>query len=210
MISKEEQRGELHAVIVTDTGISHRSSNKPNQDAVLYCFLGEDFVLAVSDGVGSCPKAELGSKVAVAAAVKVFEEIKQNRCGKKDISERLITEWIAFLDGETIDDCCATLKVAMKLDNQLVLVSLGDGMLVMTSNGLKAKAPSDETPFVNQTKCLSSFVNPEDIWVDEIHLDLHVPYAVFMCTDGIANGLRDGSEYELVREIEENTPAERL
>ena len=83
-------------------------------------------------------------------------------------------------------------------------------MLVMTSNGLKAKAPSDETPFVNQTKCLSSFVNPEDIWVDEIHLDLHVPYAVFMCTDGIANGLRDGSEYELVREIEENTPAERL
>lgn len=35
MISKEEQRGDLHVVIVTDTGVSHRLSNRPNQDAVL-------------------------------------------------------------------------------------------------------------------------------------------------------------------------------
>ena len=57
MISKEEQRGDLYAVIVTDIGVSHRLSNKPNQDAVLYSFLEDDFVLAVSDGVGSCPSS---------------------------------------------------------------------------------------------------------------------------------------------------------
>lgn len=210
MIAKEEQRGDMHAVIVTDTGVSHRLSNKPNQDAVLYSFLEDDFVLAVSDGVGSCPKAEIGSKAAVAAASKVFEAIRSNVCNLEDIPVNLILEWKQLLRDEILDDCCATLKVAMKLGNQLILISLGDGMLVMTSNGFKAGSPSDEMLFANQTRCLSSFAKSEDIWIKEIHLDLHIPYVVFMCTDGIANGLKDGSEYELVREIEENTPSEKL
>ena len=210
MISKEEQCGDLHAVIVTDTGVSHRLSYKPNQDAVLYSFLGEDFVLAVSDGVGSCPKAEIGSKAAVAAASKVFETIRGNICNLEDLPVALIAEWKQILSDEFLDDCCATLKAAMKLGNRLILISLGDGMLVMTSNGFKVGSPSDEMLFANQTRCLSSFVQPEDIWIKDIHLDLHIPYVVFLCTDGIANGLKDGSEYELVREIEENTPSEKL
>ena len=192
MISKEEQRGDLYAVIVTDTGVSHRLSNKPNQDAVLYSFLEDDFVLAISDGVGSCPKAEIGSKAAVAAASKVFEAIKSNACNLEDIPAALIVEWKQLLSDEFPDDCCATLKVAMKFGNQLILISLGDGMLVMTSNGFKVGSPSDERLFANQTRCLSSFVKPEDIWIKEIHLNLHIPYVVFMCTDGIANGLKDG------------------
>ena len=210
MISKEEQRGDLYAVIVTDTGISHRLSNKPNQDAVLYSFLEEDFMLAVSDGVGSCSKAEIGSKAAVASASKVFETVRSNACNLADIPVELIAEWKKLLSDEFLDDCCATLKIAMKLGDQLILISLGDGMLIMTSNGFKVGSPSDEMLFANQTRCLSSFVKPENIWIKEIHLDLHVPYVVFMCTDGIANVLKDGSEYELVREIEENTPSEKL
>lgn len=210
MILKEEQRGDLYVAIVTDTGVSHRLSNKPNQDDVLYSFLEEDFVLAVSDGVGSCPKAEIGSKAAVATASRVFETVRSNACDLADIPGELIAEWKQLLSDEFLDDCCATLKIAMKLSNQLILISIGDGMLVMTSNGFKVEAPSDEMLFANQTKCLSSFVKPEDIWIKEIHLDLHVPYVVFMCTDGIANGLKDGSEYELVREIEGNTPSEKL
>lgn len=210
MISKEEQRGDLHVVIVTDTGVSHRLSNRPNQDAVLYSFMEEDFVLAVSDGVGSCPKAEIGSKAAVAAALKVFETVRSNVHNLTDIPAELIAEWKQLLCNEILDDCCATLKVAMKLGNQLVLISLGDGMLVVTSNGFKVGSPSDGMLFANQTRCLSSFVKPKDIWIKEIHLDVHIPYVVFMCTDGIANGIKDGSEYELVREIEENTPSEKL
>lgn len=210
MISKEEQRGDLHVVIVTDTGVSHRLSNRPNQDAVLYSFMEEDFVLAVSDGVGSCPKAEIGSKAAVAAASNVFKAIKSNACNLEDIQVDFIAEWKQLLSDELLDDCCATLKVAMKFGNKLILMSLGDGMLVVTSNGFKVGSPSDGMLFANQTRCLSSFVKPKDIWIKEIHLDVHIPYVVFMCTDGIANGIKDGSEYELVREIEENTPSEKL
>ena len=210
MISKEEQRGDLHIVIVTDTGISHRLNKKPNQDAVLYSFFGDDFVLAVSDGVGSCQNAELGSEMAVKAAVKVFEEIKQNKFEKVEIPERLISEWKKLLLGVDIDDCCATIKIAMKLNRQLLLVSLGDGMLVVTSKGLEMKAPSDEMPFANQTRCLNSCTLPTDIWIEESHLDTYVSYVIFMCTDGIANGLKYGSEYELVRDIEKNTPSENL
>ena len=210
MISKEEQRGDLHTVIVTDIGTSHRLNNKPNQDSALYSFIEEDFVLAVSDGVGSCQKADLGSEKAVSAAITIFKEIKQNRFEKKDIPRRIIFEWKRLLRNYMIDDCCATLKVAMKFNNKLILDSIGDGMLIMTSNGVKVKAPSDDKSFANETRCLSSFVRPEDLWFEEIHLDLHVPYAIFMCTDGIANGLKDDSEYELVMEIEESTSSENL
>lgn len=53
MISKEEQRGDLYAVIVTDIGVSHRLSNKPNQDAVLYSFSEEDYKLGKLIGYGA-------------------------------------------------------------------------------------------------------------------------------------------------------------
>lgn len=73
-----------------------------------------------------------------------------------DIPVELITEWKQLLSDELLDDCCATLKVAMKFGNKLILMSLGDGMLVVTSNGFKVGSPSDGMLFANQTRCLSS------------------------------------------------------
>lgn len=35
-------------------------------------------------------------------------------------------------------------------------------------------------------------------------LDTYIPYAVFLCTDGVANGITEGQELELVREVEIN------
>ena len=59
MTSFEDQYGEYHFIAVSDIGITHRTKNLPNQDSVLFHYSGENFILAVSDGVGSCAHAAL-------------------------------------------------------------------------------------------------------------------------------------------------------
>ena len=78
MISQTEHYGDYTVVLITDPGISHQMGNKQNQDAVGFTSIDDDYVVAVSDGVGSCKMAELGSNAAVAAAKNVFSAIKAN------------------------------------------------------------------------------------------------------------------------------------
>ena len=72
------------------------------------------------------------------------------------------------------------------------------------------QAPQDDTLFANQTQCLNEAVLSSDFWTAEFSLDTDVAYAVFLCTDGVANGISDGMELELVREIEAAVPPEKL
>lgn len=76
MISKEERRENLTFVAVTDIGSNHRVLCMPNQDAVGFKCVDGDFVIAVSDGVGSCKEAETGSRFVVEAVTKLFLDLK--------------------------------------------------------------------------------------------------------------------------------------
>ena len=59
MISNEERVNGLTIVTVSDIGSNHQALFFPNQDSADFVIDGDDFVLAVSDGVGSCSKAEI-------------------------------------------------------------------------------------------------------------------------------------------------------
>lgn len=212
MISRKEQHGDYIFVAVSDTGINHRIHNIPNQDAVDFIVSGDDFALAVSDGVGSCIKAEMGSKAAVTAVKVVFLLIKEIglQLELSDIVSRIIAEWNRLLLAENLDDCCATLKVAMKFGNKLLLLSIGDGLLAVTSEGMQCSSPIDNCLFTNQTMCLNAAVEAADFWTYEFRLDTYVTYVIFVCSDGVANGIQEGREMELVSEIETDTAAENL
>ena len=75
MISAEKRDGDLYFLEVSEIGANHRAMLLPNQDAISSLCIGENFVLAVADGVGSCQKADLGAKAAVEACVTTFEHI---------------------------------------------------------------------------------------------------------------------------------------
>lgn len=212
MISRKEQYGNCTFVIGSDTGVSHRIKNIPNQDAVDFIVIDHDFALAVSDGVGSCIQAELGSRSAVLAVKTVFAAVKENGL-QRDLSvitEQIIREWNTLLAEENPNDCCATLQAAMKLGNKLLLFSIGDGMLAVTSRGMKICSPLENNLFTNQTMCLHATVAAADFWTSEFDLDTYVPYVVFACSDGVANGIQEGREMELVSEIETKTTEEEL
>lgn len=212
MTSREEHAQGLTLVTVSDIGSNHRALLMQNQDSVDFIIDGEDFALAVSDGVGSCPKAELGSKEAVASCIRVFALIKNRivEFESENVVDALINEWRVSLNHENLDDCCATLKAIFKIGQVMKAVSVGDGFIVVSSDGLNLLSPTEEMAFSNETSCLCSKIEPRDFWTSDFNLDTHKPYAALCCTDGVANGIVAGQELNLVRDIEENTSADKL
>ena len=212
MISKKENHADCTFVVVSDTGVSHRVKGVPNQDAADYISINGDFALAVSDGVGSCKKAELGSAAAVEAIKRVFLSLQGQPFPSvlTKITRLIVDEWRSLLAGANPDDCCATLKAAMKLGDKLLLISVGDGLLAVSSSGMKCCAPSENTLFTNQTQCLNSSIKEDDFWTSVFKLDIYVPYVVFACSDGVSNGIQEGREMDLIKEIETQITASEL
>ena len=212
MISKKENHADCTFVVVSDTGVSHRVKGVPNQDAADYISINGDFALAVSDGVGSCKKAELGSAAAVEAIKRVFLSLQGQPFPSvlTKITRLIVDEWMSLLVGANPDDCCATLKAAMKLGDKLLLISVGDGLLAVSSSGMKCCAPSENTLFTNQTQCLNSSIKEDDFWTSVFKLDIYVPYVVFACSDGVSNGIQEGREMDLIKEIETQITASEL
>ena len=212
MITKREQHGDYTFVTVTDRGVNHAVHGIPNQDAAMFMVIDEDFALAVSDGVGSCTRADIGAQATITSVKNVFCAIKETQndldCG--EILTQIIAEWKRLLGNTNLDECCATLKAVMKFGNRLMLFSIGDGILVVTSGGMYSCAPLDTNMFANQTMCLNAGIHVEDFWTSEFRLDTYVPYVVFACTDGVANGIQEGKELELVSEIETKTSEDEL
>ena len=212
MTSREEHAHGFTLITVSDIGFNHRALLMPNQDSADFIIDGEDFVLAVSDGVGSCSKADLGSKAAVASCIHVFALIKNRivEFESESVVEALIHEWRVFLGDENLDDCCATLKAIFKIGQVMKAVSIGDGFIAISSDGVNLLSPTEEMDFSNGTNCFWSKIESRDFWINDFNLDVHKPYAVFCCTDGVANGILAGHELNLVREIEKNISAQML
>lgn len=212
MISKKEKHADCTFVVVSDIGVSHRINGVPNQDAVDYVSINEDFALVVSDGVGSCKKAEIGSAAAVEAVKRVFLSLQGKLLPSvlTEITSRIIDEWKFLLAEANPDDCCATLKAAMKLGDKLLLISVGDGLLAVSSSGITCCVPTDNTLFTNQTQCLNSSIKEADFWTSVFKLDIYIPYVVFACSDGVSNGIQEGREMDLIKEIEIQITASEL
>jgi serine/threonine protein phosphatase PrpC len=204
MIFNEENKDGLYVLSISDTGVSHRIAGKVNQDSVSFVVEDQDFVIVVSDGVGSCKHAEMGSRFAVDAVLKLFTEHVYKRWNTaEEFPALIIDEWLSAIGEDNPDDYCATLKAAIKRENQIMMISVGDGLLALTSGGMQVMAPEDHNLFSNHTFCLNSQVKATDFWINEFEVDLYVPFAIMACTDGIANGIQQGQELELVQVLEE-------
>lgn len=212
MISKEDRRDDLVFVTVSDVGSSHRILSIPNQDSAAFICDGEDYVLAVSDGVGSCKHADQGSCFATHVCLKLFDGIKAHELPfeGETIAETLISQWKERITDNQFDEYCATVKAVFKLGNQVKIVSLGDGIAAISSDGIHMISPSEEVSFSNETKCLSSQVSPDSIWIGDYSLDTQKPYVIFCCTDGVANGIVQGQILNLIDEIEKGTDSNDL
>lgn len=211
MISKHSDFENGRIITVTEIGSNHRAMLLPNQDSCDYRIIDNDFCIAVADGVGSCKYADVGAQEAVDICMCIFSEIKSRQMpfSKKAIIDCIVFRWKEAF-GDEAENYCSTLKMIIKIENEMILVSIGDGLLAVSSDGLNIMAPVEPVDFVNETYCLSNRVNESDFWSNTFNLDLHKPYVALCCTDGIANGLIQGSHIDVITLIEKEICIDNL
>jgi len=201
MIIKQEQTENFTFFGVSTKGESHLKADKPNQDAIGFNSLDNSFVIAISDGLGSCSRAHIGAQTAVLLCNNIFIEIANGQLSfeSNSIIKRLSGLWKGSFPEIVAKEYSATLKVVFLKDNKLIAISVGDGLLFIRSNNTVHTFENTESNFVNETACLS-YGMQVDIF-KTIEIENIENLFVFICTDGISSVISEGRERELFEEI---------
>ena len=184
---------------VSVIGSGHKKNKLPNQDAWISQVYKDGAVLAVSDGLGSKPLSDKGSKAACAAVVRAAGIIRRHpRAGLKNIPALIHSLWLMKTEPLLPVDCGATCLFAFTRGEKIILGRLGDGMIIAVGE----EAPvllEDEKEFANLTYCLDDALRINKWEIKEINARDY--NAVIMCTDGIADDIDPEKKADFAREL---------
>ena len=174
-------------------GPGHVSTGMPNQDAwaSFHHTWGDGIV--VSDGLGSKPLSDFGSRAACLAAARAVHSLRgAPEMDRSVLSDRIKSKWISLLAPLTPRDCAATCLFAFRLNDGVVHMGmLGDGLLaVVKSDGTVESLTDDKSEgFSNMTAALSPDVTAGDWrWLSIPEEDCQ---SIVLCTDGVSDDLSD-------------------
>jgi serine/threonine protein phosphatase PrpC len=201
MIVKQELSENLAFLGISAKGEAHLKIDKPNQDAIGFNSIDGAFVIAVSDGLGSCNNSQIGAQKAVSLCNDIFIEIidKQISFKPENIVKRFLLLWNETFPGVVAKDYSATLKAVFLLNNELIAISAGDGLLLIRIDNTYHTLDKKEDEFINETVCLSYGMNPDifkTIKIEKVNCVF-----VLICTDGVSNTISEGCEQKLTEEI---------
>lgn len=201
MIVKQELNENLTFLGISTKGEAHLKIDKPNQDAIGFNSIDGAFLIAVSDGLGSCNHSQIGAQKAVSLCNDIFIEIIDGQISFKpeNIVKRLLVLWNEAFPGVVAKEYSATLKAVFMINNELIAISAGDGLLLIRIDNTVHTLGNEEGEFINETACLSYGMNPEIFKTTRIEKVKRV--FVFICTDGVSNAISEGCEHKLVEEI---------
>ena len=201
MIYKQAQSNRFTFLGVSKTGDAHINSGRQNQDAIEFFALEDSFVVAVSDGLGSCERSQIGSRTAVLICSQILLEIEDERLEFEceSVVQRFTELWTAAFSQSISKKYSATIKAVFAKGNKLIAISIGDGLLCILSGEETIFAPITEGDFINETVCLSHRMKPDVLWTGSITRENGT--VIFLSTDGVASGISEGRELELVLEI---------
>jgi len=201
MIVKQELSENLAFLGISVKGEAHLKADKPNQDAIGFNSIDGSFVIAVSDGLGSCNNSQIGAQKAVSLCNEIFIEIMDEQINFKpeNIVKRFLVLWNEAFPGVVAKEYSATLKAVFLINNELIAISVGDGLLLIRVDNTVHALGNEGGGFINETDCLSYGMNPDIFKTAGIE---KVKGAfVFICTDGVSNTISEGCEHKLIEEI---------
>jgi len=178
-------------------GPGHIAAGKPNQDAwaSLHHVWGDGIV--VSDGLGSKPFSDFGSRtacLAVASAVRACSG--SHNMDRTILPDRIKNKWISLLTPLHLHDCAATCLFAFRIRHASVLIGmLGDGLAaaVRADGSVVLLTDEKEEGFSNITAALSPEVTEKDWrWLSLPEEDC---LSIVLCTDGVADDLIDANGF---------------
>lgn len=193
MTSGDAGRGSVSLWGCTVRGPLHASEHRPNQDAWIARRYAWGGLIAVADGLGSKPLSDLGARAACRACAHAA-----NLCCRggaipgEQMARVLLERWLYLLREHKASDCATTCLFAFLQREHLFLGRLGDGMIAALSpDGSDDVLLVDEKEgsFANFTRSLHAGTKPGE-WEFRT-LPANRYESVLLCTDGVADDLRD-------------------
>lgn len=177
--------------------------NVPNQDSSSIKILSVGLVVVVCDGMGSRSKADVGSKLACRAVVKVLSKLDfdtEDRLVIKNIYQYWINSLGIINPNQAVTTC---LFAWVSNSGRIRTFQLGDGLIVSSVDKIKNNLLSEQKTFGNITTGLG-ISNKFSDW--EINRYTFNPgdYIALM-TDGISDDIVAGMELEFVQFVIDNT-----
>jgi len=169
-------------------GPGHIRSGMPNQDSFLIRKFKNGWVAVVSDGVGSRPFSDVGSRAvckAVASAVSLYLN-SQNEVDIKNVLRLVHARWLFEISPNIADECNATVLFAVITQKKIILATLGDGMICCRHGDETTILTDNKTDsFSNVTTCMKYKFSYDDWNITEIPFE-NFRY-VALATDGISD-----------------------
>ncbi len=174
-------------------GPGHVAAGVPNQDA--WAAFHHEWCdgIVVSDGLGSKPFSDFGSRAACLAVARAIHScIGRTEMDHTVLTDRIKRKWLSLITPLSSRDCAATCLFAFRMNDGLVLIGmLGDGLAaVVKADGSVISLSDDKTEgFSNITSALSPEVGVKEwrwlsIREDECQ-------SILLCSDGVADDLTD-------------------
>lgn len=174
-------------------GPGHVATGMPNQDAwtAFHHMWGNGIV--VSDGLGSKPFSDIGSRVAcLAVPHAIYSCFAKNEMDIHVLCDLIKNKWIFLITPLIPRDCAATCLFAVRMNNGLILMGmLGDGLAAaVRGDGSVTSLSDDKTEgFSNITAALSPGVTAKDWrWLSMSEEECR---SIVLCTDGVSDDLSD-------------------
>ena len=175
-------------------GAAHRRLGLPNQDRWLHTESTEHLLVAVADGMGSCPKARLGAWASCQAFHAVVQELLEAGRGELIVDDpRCFFRRAVELRAEIIQSAGAKLYeadstglVAFFFEDRVLLAQLGDGLVLaldILGRPLRMFSDAKEDSFLNQVKGFGGSVRVSG-WKASV-LPQFAVESVLLCTDGV-------------------------
>ncbi len=214
----------LNVFLARRQGRSHIDNGIPCQDFCLSSSVEKCVVLAVADGVGSCKKSDIGSKLACQSLFDVVklideksdnEELFSSRLQSVAFRESVFKEWrkkvISCISQENnskkishddIFEYASTLLFAVITENYYVVGNLGDGQVILYNQHEAVKLRKHAPKESSNTRSMVNYNGFSECFVVERYRKSEFS-SVLLTTDGMYDPLENGNElYNYAKEAE--------
>ncbi|WP_458400478.1 PP2C family serine/threonine-protein phosphatase [Mailhella sp.] len=176
---------------ISETGPLHTKMGLPNQDFMVIRRFSWGDIAVVSDGVGSKPHADHGSKVACISTVEALKQWHLCPSASIEATLRLLHAlWCMHTAPYSPQDCSATCLFAVRTAELIIAARLGDGLIACCGNTPSETVLLEESKtgsFSGFTHCLHMNSRPEDWQI--VSLDASQYSGIVLCTDGISDDI---------------------
>jgi len=183
-------------------GPLHAELDSRNQDAWKASRTSAGVVVAVADGMGSKPLADIGSRTACAAAVAATELWWRADDAPVSALPSLIESlWRTWLGPVAPDDARTTCLVAgVSQRGALVMAAIGDGLALICDDSEMQVLTAERMGFSNETHALGRMPTA-GAWRVATRGEVPPGTAVLLATDGVADDLLPARRGDFARQV---------